>query len=132
MMFVSIVGQAIFQTAERNGPSTMERSYRAPGRGAGVEARCGAAVVVGGGAGTAASVTPEGRSPPIRPGGSRAGAPASHRHRPIVNGALALTVPHCTVSDCRGPMRSIEIVSSSSGFTSLPSVIGARPISSAG
>ena len=28
MMFVSIVGQAIFQTAERSGPSTMERSYR--------------------------------------------------------------------------------------------------------
>ena len=27
MMFVSIVGHAIFQTAERSGPSTIERSY---------------------------------------------------------------------------------------------------------
>lgn len=27
-MFVSIVGHAIFHTAARNGPSTMERSYR--------------------------------------------------------------------------------------------------------
>jgi hypothetical protein len=27
-MFVSIVGHAIFQTAWRSGPSTMDRSYR--------------------------------------------------------------------------------------------------------
>jgi hypothetical protein len=32
-MFVSIVGQASFQTAERRGPSTMERSYRRDGGG---------------------------------------------------------------------------------------------------
>jgi hypothetical protein len=28
MMFVSMVGHASFQTAERSGPSTMDRSYR--------------------------------------------------------------------------------------------------------
>src|ERR1700694_5841841 len=28
MMFINIVGQASFQTAERSGPSTMDRSYR--------------------------------------------------------------------------------------------------------
>jgi hypothetical protein len=39
-MFVSIVGHAIFQTADRNGPSMIERSYRreAVGGASGVEA----------------------------------------------------------------------------------------------
>lgn len=37
MMLVSMVGQAIFHTAERSGPSTMDRSYRpAVGGGGGV------------------------------------------------------------------------------------------------
>jgi len=31
MMFTTIVGQAIFQTAARSGPSTIERSKRAAG-----------------------------------------------------------------------------------------------------
>jgi hypothetical protein len=39
MMLVSMVGHAIFQTAERNGPSTIERSYR---RVAGAGATAGA------------------------------------------------------------------------------------------
>ena len=51
MMFVSILGQAIFQTAERSGPSTMDRSYRgmaeAEGRGAADEAMSAAAVLSG-------------------------------------------------------------------------------------
>jgi hypothetical protein len=39
-MLVSIVGHAIFQTAGRNGPSTMDRSYF---RRSGAEATAGAA-----------------------------------------------------------------------------------------
>ena len=50
MMFASIVGQAIFHTAERSGPSTMERSKRpgaaGPG-GAGVSAGTVGAVGAG-------------------------------------------------------------------------------------
>jgi hypothetical protein len=34
MMLVSIVGHASLQTARGRGPSTMERSYRPPARGA--------------------------------------------------------------------------------------------------
>src|SRR5687768_1892704 len=34
MMLVSMLGQAIFHTAERSGPSVMERSYRRLGPGA--------------------------------------------------------------------------------------------------
>src|SRR5262245_13274750 len=36
MMFVSMLGHAIFQTAGRKGPSTIERSYRRPSEGAAV------------------------------------------------------------------------------------------------
>jgi hypothetical protein len=36
MMFVSMVGQAIFQTAERKGPSTILRSYRGAATEAGI------------------------------------------------------------------------------------------------
>jgi hypothetical protein len=42
-MLVSIVGHAIFQTAGRSGPSTIDRSYRRVGAGAGGS---GTAVVV--------------------------------------------------------------------------------------
>ena len=56
-MFVSIVGHAIFQTAGRSGPSTMDRSYfRRSGADGTAEAEAdadAAAAVEGGGTGTA-------------------------------------------------------------------------------
>ena len=68
MMFVSIDGQAIFQTAERSGPSTIERSNRREGTGAAGGADGGGSVgrfvarsVAGGG--------PTGRGGATRPAG---------------------------------------------------------------
>jgi hypothetical protein len=50
MMLVSIEGQAIFQTADCRGPSTIERSNRRDGPGAAGAASVGDASVGGGGA----------------------------------------------------------------------------------
>jgi hypothetical protein len=50
MMLVSIEGHAIFQTADCSGPSTIERSNRRGGAGAGGGASVGAASVGGCGA----------------------------------------------------------------------------------
>jgi hypothetical protein len=41
-MFVSMVGHASFQTAERSGPSTMDRSYRRVADEGGIEDADGA------------------------------------------------------------------------------------------
>ncbi len=48
---------------------------------------------------------------------------------PIVNGAVALAVPHSTRSVAPAGVSSIEIVTFSTGAFVLPIVIGVRPIS---
>src|SRR5256885_3816369 len=52
MMFVNMVGHASFQTAERSGPSTMDRSYRPVTGGAAMADADGGRVSMSAGAGT--------------------------------------------------------------------------------
>src|SRR5947207_997494 len=129
MMLASIVGQASFQTAARSGPSTMERSYRMDERRAAPAGNAPAPPDWAEGWLTAAASL-IGRKLPARAGGGEHGA--SVRYLPIVNGALALTVPHSMRSRCPPPLRSMSIVSCSTGFESFCTVIGVRAISSAG